>query len=110
MPNFRLVDKISFININTPGELTKAIGQRLRRIRLQRGMTQQELSERSGVSLSTLKLLEAQGKGSLQRLARIAGVLGVAGELRDLFRSSAGAESIEAVKRSERQRAPRRKR
>jgi len=103
------MDNISPITFHAPGELIKAIGQRLRSIRLQRGMTQQELAERSGVSLSTLKLLEAQGKGSLQRLARIAGVLGVDGELRNLFRHSAGAESIEAVKRSERQRAPRRK-
>ena len=84
------------------------MGQRLRQIRLLRGFTQEELAERSGVSLSTLKLLENQGKGSLQRLARIADVLGVAGELRELFHHSAGAGSIEEIKRSERQRAPRR--
>jgi transcriptional regulator with XRE-family HTH domain len=101
---------MSAIKLHSPGEITKAVGQRLRRIRLLRGMTQQELAEHSGVSLSTLKLLEARGKGSLQRLARIAAVLGVDCELRELFRHSAGAESIEAVKRSERQRAPRRKR
>ncbi len=46
----------------------------------------------------------------VQGMRHLAGVLGIDGELRDLFRHSAGAESIEAVKRSERQRAPRRKR
>lgn len=94
--------------MHSPAELTRSIGQRLRQIRLLRGLTQEELAERSGVSLSTLKLLESQGKGSLQRLARIAEVLGVSGELRELFLHSAGARSIEEVKRSERQRAPRR--
>ncbi|MGD7654433.1 MAG: helix-turn-helix domain-containing protein [Verrucomicrobiales bacterium] len=103
------MDKFPSINLHSPGKLTKTIGQRLRQIRLSRGLTQQELAEHSGVSLSTLKLLESQGKGSLQRLARIAAVLGVDAELRDLFRHSTGAESIDAVKRSERQRAPRRK-
>jgi transcriptional regulator with XRE-family HTH domain len=70
-------------------------------------LTQQELATRSGVSLSTLKELEARGKGSLQRLVRVALVLGVAAELGELF-GEPGAESIEAVKRRERRRAPRR--
>jgi transcriptional regulator with XRE-family HTH domain len=104
------MDKIATTRFRSPGDLTRMIGQRLKRIRLSRGLSQQDLAERSGVSLSTLKLLEAQGKGSLQRLARIAAVLGVDGELRDLFGHNTGAESIEAVKRSELQRAPRRKR
>ena len=103
------MNKISSLQLHSPADLTRTIGQRLRQVRLLRGLTQEELAERSGVSLSTLKLLETQGKGSLQRLARIAGVLGIAGELRDLFRHPAGAGSIEEVKRSERHRAPRRR-
>ncbi len=81
----------------------------MRRLRLSRGLTQEELAARAGVGLSTLKVLERQGKGSLQRLVRVALVLGVAAELGELFREP-GAESIEAVKRRERQRAPRRSR
>lgn len=75
-----------------------------------KGWTQEELAQRSGVAVSTLKLLEAKGQGSIQRLVRVAVALGVDGELRDLFSRSASMESIEAVKLAERRRAPRRKR
>ena len=102
------MDKIRAFSLHSPAELTTAIGQRLKRLRLARGWNRQQLAEQSGVSLSTLKLLETKGKGSLQRLARVAVVLGVEGELHELFSRSLGAESIEAVKKGERGRAPRR--
>ncbi|MES2920206.1 MAG: helix-turn-helix transcriptional regulator [Verrucomicrobiota bacterium] len=84
------------------------VGQQLKRLRLAQGWTQEELSERSGVAVSTLKLLEAKGQGSFQRLIRVAVILGVDGERRGLF-ANTSFESIEAVKLSERQRAPRRR-
>lgn len=87
--------------------LAREIGQRLKRLRLAKGWTQDELAARSGVAVSTLKLLEAKGNGSFQRLVRVAIALGVDGELRGLFANPA-MESIDAVKLSERQRAPRR--
>ena len=62
------------------------------------------------MAVSTLKLMESKGQGSFQRLIRIAVALGVDGEIRDLFSNATAAESIEAVKRAERRRAPRRKR
>jgi len=104
------MDKISAFTQRNPLALAKGIGTRLRSLRLAKGWTQEELAERSGVAVSTLKLIETKGQGSLQRLIRIAIALGVDGELRDLFASPATAESIEAVKRSDRQRAPRRTR
>jgi transcriptional regulator with XRE-family HTH domain len=108
--NIRLVDKISAYRQRNPVTLTREIGQRLRGFRLAKGWTQEELAERSGVALSTLKLFEAKGQGSLQRLVRVAVALGVDGELRGLFAQPLVMESIAAVKRSERQRAPRRQR
>lgn len=89
--------------------LAREVGQRLKALRLAKGWTQEELADRSGVALSTLKLLESKGSGSFQRLVRVAVALGVDGELRGLFARPAAMESIEAVKRSGRQRAPRRK-
>ncbi|MCF7732262.1 MAG: helix-turn-helix transcriptional regulator [Akkermansiaceae bacterium] len=80
----------------------------MRGFRLAKGWTQGGLSERSGVSLSTLKLLESKGHGSIQRLVRVAVTLGIDGELRGLFSRPAVMESITAVKSSQRQRAPRR--
>ena len=104
------MDKISSFTQRNPAAITRQVGQRLRGFRLAKGWTQQELAERSGVALSTLKLLESQGRGSFQRLVRVAVALGIDGELRDLFAKPAAMESIAAVKRAERQRAPRRAR
>ena len=104
-----LVDKISAFNQRNPITLTREIGRRLRGFRLANGWTQEELAERSGVALSTLKLFETKGQGSFQRLVRLAVVLGVDGEIRDLFSRPPAMESIESAKLSERQRAPRRK-
>lgn len=79
------------------------------RLRLAKGWTREELAERSGIAVSTLKLLEAKGQGSFQRLVRVAVTLGADGELRGLFSESGEMESLDAVKRSQRQRAPRRR-
>lgn len=103
------MDQIKALNQRNPVVLAREVGQRLKRLRLAQGWTQEELSERSGVAVSTLKLLETKGDGSFQRLIRVAVALGADGELRGLFRESGGMLSIEAVKLSERQRAPRRR-
>ena len=103
------MDKIEAAKFRNPEELAKQIGRRLRRLRLAAGYSQAELAERAGVSLSTLKLLERTGKGSLQRLAKIAVVLNVDGELRNLFEEPRTMESLDMVVRMERKRAPRKK-
>ena len=103
------MDKISAFTQRNPVNLARNVGHRLRSFRLAKGWTQEELAERSGVAVSTLKLIESRGQGSFQRLIRIAIALGVDGEIRDLFSETSTAESIEALKRAERQRAPRRK-
>ena len=103
------MDKIQSLNQRNPVALAKQVGERLSRLRLAKGWTQEELSERSGVAVSTLKLLEVKGQGSFQRLIRIAVALGVDGELRGLFGHTGTMDSIEAVKASGRQRAPRRR-
>jgi transcriptional regulator with XRE-family HTH domain len=100
------MDKIKSFNKRNPIHLIREIGGRIRTHRLARGWTQAELSERSGVSLSTLKLMEREGKGSLQRLAKIAVTLNLDAELRGLFSEPTAYESMEAVERSGRQRAP----
>ena len=103
----RRVVKPSFIQRN-PRRLAEELGQRLRRVRLSRGWTQEELAERAGVGLSSVKNLEGQGKTTLVRLLQVASVLGVIDECLDLFVSNRVAESLEAAHRAERKRAPRR--
>lgn len=101
---------LSALNFRNPITLLRDLGARLRVLRLARGWSQQELAARAGIAVSTLKQLEARGEGSLQRLARVAVALDVDGELRELFAKPQAMESIEAVKRSARQRAPRQRR
>jgi transcriptional regulator with XRE-family HTH domain len=104
------MDKISTFTQRNPASIACQIGARLRGSRLAKGRTQEELAERSGLALSTLKLFETKGQGSFQRLIRIAVALDLDGELRELFSQNATMPSFTAVKRSERQRAPRRNR
>jgi transcriptional regulator with XRE-family HTH domain len=99
------MDKIPPFQVRNPNHLIREIGGRIRTHRLARGWTQAELAERSGISLSTLKLLEREGKGSLQRLAKIAVILNLDGELRELFSAPPAFESHEAVERATRPRS-----
>lgn len=103
------MDKIKALSQRNPVTIAREVGQQLKRLRLAKGWTQEILAEKSGVAVSTLKLLEAKGSGSFQRLIRVAVALGVDGELRGLFANPNAMGSIEAVKLSERQRAPRRR-
>ncbi len=100
------MDKIPTFKVRNPMHLIREIGSRIRSHRMARGWTQAELAERSGVSLSTLKLLEREGKGSLQRLAKIAVILNLDGELRGLFAEPNRYTSMESVERISRRRAP----
>lgn len=99
---------IEALKLRNPGSLIREIGHRLRRQRLAKGWTQEELAERAGLSISTLKLMEREGKGSLQRLAKVAVALDLDGELRFLFAEQKNYGSLDDVERTKRQRAPRR--
>lgn len=96
------MDKIPPFQQRNPVHLIKQIGQRIRAHRKARGWTQAELAERSGISLSTLKLLEREGKGSLQRLAKVAVILNLDGELRQLFAATPAYASMAEVERATR--------
>lgn len=91
------MDKIKTFSHKNPNVLIREIGRRLREHRKACGWTQAELAERAGVSLSTLKLLEREGKGSLQRLAKVAVILGLDEGLRSLFREEPGYASMDEV-------------
>ena len=56
----------------TPEEMDLALAQRLRGIRKRRGLTQQQLSEKSNVSFGSIKRFESTGLISLISLTRLA--------------------------------------
>ena len=69
----------------TAEELDQKIAERLRIIRKRRSISQEKLSDISGVGHGSIKRFEATGKISLISLTKIATALGVEDELRQLF-------------------------
>ena len=69
----------------TPEEITRDLAKRVKNIRKRRGITQQELSEQSGVSYGSIKRFETTGNISLISLTKLAVSLGIQKELSDIF-------------------------
>ena len=80
---------LAMINYNfltkTPREIDQLIASRIRSIRKRRKISQKRLSEKSGVSLGSVKRFEQNGEISLISLTKIAIALEIEGELEDLF-------------------------
>jgi len=60
----------------TPLEVSKALAERHRALRKQLKMSQEEMAERSGVSLGSLKRFENTGKISIDSLLKLMHLLG----------------------------------
>lgn len=69
----------------TPQEIGKLIALRVRAVRKRRKISQQRLSEKSGVSLGSVKRFEQSGEISLKSLIKIAIALDIHRELESLF-------------------------
>lgn len=93
------------VNMMTPSEMQKEIANRARDFRLELNLSQQTLSEKSGVSYGSLKKFEQTGQISLESLLKLAVVLGCMDDFNTLFllRSAEKAlsldEMIDTVKR-----------
>lgn len=84
----------------TPQEINIEIANRIRAIRRRRKISQEKLSEQSGVSLGSVKRFERSGDISLLSLSKIAIALGIEKELQNLF-VSVPFQSIEEIKNAE---------
>ena len=82
----------------TPEEIDLELAKRLSRIRKRRGISQEQLSEQSGVSYGSIKRFERTGQISLLFLTRIAVALGCVDEMRHIF-ENVPYRSIEEVVR-----------
>jgi len=74
-----------FLKQKTPGEIDAGIALRMRSIRKRLKLSQQKLSEKSDVSLGSVKRFESSGDISLCSLTKIAIVLKCEGDLEGLF-------------------------
>ena len=70
----------------TPQEINKKIAERIRLIRKRRKLSQERLSEKSGVSLGSVKRFERTSEISLFSLTKIAIALDLEQGLKDLFK------------------------
>ena len=83
---------------DSPEEIAKKMADRLRRIRKLRGLTQQQLAKRSGISYASLRRFEKTGQASVSLLVKICMELGTINEINSLFTTPV-YNSIEEVLR-----------
>ena len=72
-------------NLLPPKDIRLDIAERFKRVRLDRNMSQAQLSERSGVSLGSLRRFESEGEISLKSLVLLAIALNRAQDFDKLF-------------------------
>ena len=80
-----LTMNVSFLNFKTPYEVSMELAERARAKRKYLKLTQQQLAEKSGVSLGSLKRFERTGEISLSSLLKIAMVLDSLKEFEKIF-------------------------
>lgn len=80
----------------TAEEINENLAKRIRNIRRRRRISQERLSEISGVSLGSVKRFESTGNISLISLTRISIALDLADEIRNIF-TEVPYQSIEEV-------------
>lgn len=95
----------------THEEICAELGQRSKRLRLQANLSQLELAQRSGASLSSIRRLESSGQATLELLVRVTQALHLVSQLENLLLlpvlSIADAERVAAAKQRQRAAAPR---
>lgn len=91
--------------METPIELAVAIGQRVKRRRLDLGLTQADAAARAGIAYRTWRRLEAEGKASIEDLVRAAVALRCEQDLAALF-PAPPATSMDALLRQQKTATP----
>lgn len=87
----------------TAEEINEKLAQRIKIIRKRKTISQEQLSQLSGVSFGSIKRFENTGKISLLSLTKLAIALNCADEIRELF-TNVPYQSIEEVIRENRRR------
>ena len=72
---------LSFLKQKTPAETARLLSSRIRDIRKRKKVSQIKLSEKSGVSLGSVKRFEQSGEISLLSLIKIAIALDISDQL-----------------------------
>ena len=94
------------LEMKSPVDVMKEISQRAKALRLAQNITQQELADKVGIAVGTVKRFEKTGEIQLNHLLRIALVLGRLDEFSNLFAADDVPASLYGLKeKTERKRA-----
>ncbi len=83
-----MTDIDALLNKNNPKYIAQTVAENSKKRRIQLNLTQKELAERSGVSLSTLKRFEQKAEISFANLVKIAIVTDAAEDLLNIFKKN----------------------
>lgn len=72
-------------NLISPYDVMLSVAQRAKTLRLEQNITQQELADRVGIAIGTIKRFEKTGEIQFNHLLRVALVLGRLEEFVNLF-------------------------
>lgn len=86
------------LELQTSREMALTLAGRVKALRLERGWTQEEMAQRSGIALSTYRVFERSGRISLERLLKLAVVLDARAGFDRLF-APAPARSLDELER-----------
>jgi transcriptional regulator with XRE-family HTH domain len=102
-----MVKPFEISRIRTAQELEVAMGENIRALRLQRNLSQESIAQRAGVSLGTIRNLEAGSGSSTSTLAKVLNVLGKGEAFANLARVPTVDPYSTTRDAQQRQRAPR---
>jgi transcriptional regulator with XRE-family HTH domain len=109
--NITFIVLMRTFNLLSSEAVCAELGARVKRLRLMRNLSQQEVANMTLVSLSSIRRLESHGQGSLLLLVRVANAVQAVGQFDSLFnepiQTIAQAEREEALSLRKRARLPR---
>jgi len=80
-----------------PGDVRIEIADKHKKLRKQKGLSQIDLAERSGVSLGSLKRFETKGQVSLESLLKLVFVLGRLSDFESVLKPDENLKHIERL-------------
>ena len=80
-----------------PGDVLLELARKHKKLRKQKGLSQNELAERSGVSLGSLKRFETKGQVSLESLLKLVFVLGRLSDFEGVLKPDKDLKHIEKL-------------
>lgn len=80
-----------------PKDVRIEIAQKHKKLRKQKGLSQNDLAERSGVSLGSLKRFETKGQVSLESLLKLVFILGRLSDFENVLKPDKNLQHIEKL-------------